>query len=373
MAFNKQLYAEYQKRISSISDDAELTDEMVEELFDQLLPALPNNGRIYKYKALSTFHIDELIDKYVWFSTASQLNDNHDCSFNANIVEETNKIVQYLLKNDNFKRYLAKRLHLVLKNGGVPISYEEIENALFCIAQNGSKIATLKLKQLFKKYRFSSEQQQEILRTIKNYSSECPSEKFIKSCIGNLKQTMMRVRDSMKIFAFTSAFDKDSMWAYYCQNKGICIEYDLSKIKDVNIKRIFVNTQKVRYGRKAKFNYVEVIKGKIEHDPKYSLKVDSTIINQLTTKNQSWRAEEEWRILLCIKDVDGGVRVPVDMISAIYLDYSILYESKTAEIIEYAYKNGWDIRVRYFSSLECEYRYETIERIEELERQLKAI
>lgn len=40
MAFNKQLYAEYQKRISSISDNAELTDEMVEELFDQLLHSL---------------------------------------------------------------------------------------------------------------------------------------------------------------------------------------------------------------------------------------------------------------------------------------------------------------------------------------------
>ena len=52
---------------------------------------------------------------------------------------------------------------------------------------------------------------------------------------------------------------------------------------------------------------------------------------------------------------------------------AILYESKTAEIIEYANINGWDVRVRYFSPLECEYRYETIERIEELERQLKSI
>ena len=74
-------YKEYEKKLYSYADNALLTEEVVNDLFKELLTVLPNKGKLYKYKALSTFHIDELEEKYIWFSSAKKLNDKKDCAF----------------------------------------------------------------------------------------------------------------------------------------------------------------------------------------------------------------------------------------------------------------------------------------------------
>lgn len=51
------------------------------------------------------------------------------------------------------------------------------------------------------------------------------------------------------------------------------------------------------------------------------------------------------------------------MISAIYLDQSILNKKKTKSIIKLANKNGWKIYVRYFNRTEAEYVFKTLEEI----------
>ena len=73
-------YKEYEKKLCACYDDSFLTEEKVNELFEELISILPNNGKLYKYKALKTFHIDELEERYVWFSSAKNLNDKKDCS-----------------------------------------------------------------------------------------------------------------------------------------------------------------------------------------------------------------------------------------------------------------------------------------------------
>ena len=56
-----------------------------------------------------------------------------------------------------------------------------------------------------------------------------------------------------------------------------------------------------------------------------------------------------------------GRKVPVDMISAIYIDFSVSETDKAKKIIEIAKNNGWQIYIRYFCRFEAEYRYDTIE------------
>ena len=85
-------YKEYEKRLYSYADNALLTEEVVNDLFKELLTVLPNKGKLYKYKALSTFHVDELEEKYIWIPSAKDLNDNKDCVFNANSFEEIFKV-----------------------------------------------------------------------------------------------------------------------------------------------------------------------------------------------------------------------------------------------------------------------------------------
>ena len=163
------------------------------------------------------------------------------------------------------------------------------------------------------------------------------------------------------------------MWAYYCNNAGICIEYDFTKINTIEAKRTFINTQKVYYGNKKKFSYVSIIKAKIEATQESLIKAERLLTAQLLTKERSWRAEEEWRTLVHNRGNEIGLKGSIDIVSAIYLDYSILQEEKAKRIIKLAETNGWKIYVRYFCEYEAEYRYDTIENINKLISDLNQI
>lgn len=102
-------------------------------------------------------------------------------------------------------------------------------------------------------------------------------------------------------------------------------------------------------------------------------KADKMIISQLLTKDKSWLTEDEWRVLMFVKDNKQEMKVNADIISAIYIDYSILQEEKTKRIIDLAKTNGWKVFVRYFDSINVEYRYETIENTYKYIEELKKI
>lgn len=173
--------------------------------------------------------------------------------------------------------------------------------------------------------------------------------------------------------SLTTAYDKDSLWAYYCGNEGLCIEYDFSKIQSIELKRKFLGTQKVRYGKKKKFRYVDVIKAQMEETQESKAKADDMILSQLLTKEKSWKAEEEWRVIGNMVDNYIGTRIYADIISAIYLDYSIIRRKKARMIIRLAQENNWPIYIRYFDKYEAEYRYDTIENIRKLIRRYRKV
>lgn len=366
-------YKEYEKKLYSYADNALLTEEVVNDLFKELLTVLPNKGKLYKYKALSTFHIDELEEKYIWFSSAKKLNDKKDCAFNANSLKEIESMVKFFLTDDNYRKTLVNGYYLQLLPRCPEITPKAIEDCLLCVTKNGQRIAKLKFDKFCKEYKLTTEQKQELIKTIQLYSEKAQNEGVIRNSISNLHSQMQEVRNSMQICSLTTSYDKDSMWAYYCGNAGICIEYDFNKIHDYELRKKFINTQKVRYGRKKKFSYVDIIKAKLENTQEAMAKADEMILSQLLTKEKSWRAEEEWRTIGNVRGNETGIKIYADIVSAIYLDYSILKEEKAKQIIKLAEENKWKLYVRYFSDYEAEYRYDTIENINKLVSGLKQI
>lgn len=365
MRFNK-LYIEYEEKLYSLSDSNMLTEKTANELFINLLEVLPNGGKLYKYKALDGFHIDELEDKYIWFSSAKHLNDNKDCAFNANSLKQMEELIKFFLTDDNYRKTLVSELYLNLSKRNPEISPQIIEDCLNCVTKNGAKIGKLKFDKFCSDYRLTYEQKQKLIKTIQLYGEENKDAKLIRKRIRNFIEQVTLIRNSMQICSLTTSYRKDSMWAYYCNNKGICIEYDFSKINTYDMKKVFVNTQKVRYGRKKKFSFVEVIKAKTGNSREAIIKSEKMIFEQLLTKEKSWLTEDEWRIIINDKGNDVGIKVFADIINAIYIDYSILQEEKTKRIIEIAKQNNWKVFVRYFVDFEAEYRYDTVENIEKL-------
>ena len=362
MGFDKKAYSEYEEKLYSFTDNAEFTEEIINELFNELLTVLPNNGKLYKYKSLKTFHIGELQEKYVWFSSAKDLNDDKDCTFNANCLKEINSLVKFLLTDNNYRKFVVKGLYLNLVRNNPEITPKIIEDCLACVNNNGSAIGKLKLDRFCKDYKLTNEQKQELIKDIQLYSEKAQNEEFIRHSISNLYEQMQEVRKGVRVCSLTTSFKKDSMWAYYCGNKGICVEYDFSKLYSYEQKKVFINTQKVRYGRKKKFSYIDIIKDKMEDSSESVARADKMIISQLLTKDKSWLTEDEWRVLMFVKDDSQEMKVSADIISAIYIDYSVLNHKKTKQIIKIAKDNGWKVYVRYFDRINVEYRYETIEK-----------
>lgn len=366
-------YKDYEEKLYTFTDRTLLTVDKVNELFNELLTVLPNNGKLYKYKAIDTFHIDELEDGYIWFSSAKKLNDFKDCAFNANYLQQIETMVKFFLTNNNYRKTLVKGLYMNLATSNKNITPQIIEDCLSCVSRNGSKISRLKFDKFCKDYHLTKDQRQQLINTIALYSDEYQNEDSIRRSISNICEEMERIRNGNKVFSLTTSFAKDSMWAYYCNNHGICIEYDFNKIDTYDLKRVFINTQKVRYGRKKKFSYVDIIKANLQGTPEAAIKADKMIFQQLLTKDKSWSTEDEWRVLMHIKDNDEGIKIPANIVSSIYIDYSILRRKKTKQIIELAKQNEWNVYVRYFSQLDVEYRYDTIKNINAYNKKVKQI
>lgn len=281
-------YKEFEKKLYSYSDKDFFKESVVDELFNNLLQLLPNNGKLYKYKSLESFHIDELEEKYVWFSSAVKLNDKKDCTFNASVIEQMEEIATL------YHRYIQD------------------ENSFYG---------------------------------------------FMDMFFAQIKE----VRNSMQVLSLTTSYKKDSMWAYYCNNKGICIEYDFTKVKTLKEKFFFSQMQKVKYGQKKKYKFVDIIKLK-SSGKEYSVQLaDRMIIEQLLTKDESWRMEDEWRVVMNDSGNYDGKRLETDIVSAVYLDFSVMQEEKAKCIVEIAKANGWGIYIRWFDEYEAEYKYITLD------------
>ena len=357
-----QAYKEYEEKLYAVTNASRLREEDVKALFSELVSVLPNGGKLYKYKPLDSFHIDELEEKYVWFSSAKHLNDNKDCTFNANVLQEMEKLIRFFLKDNNFRKTLINGFYLELVRYNSDITPEIVDDCFNCITRNGNRVGKLKYTSFCQKYKLTNAQKQKLLNTVALYRDDQQCEEQIRKRISNFVAQTEEIRDSMQILSLTTSYKKDSMWAYYCNNEGICIEYDFSKITSFELQKLFINTQMVRYGKKKKFSYVDVMKARMENDAAALIKADTMIMEQVLTKDKSWSTEEEWRVILNDRGNYVGRKVPIDMISAIYMDFSVFETDKAKKIIKMAKENDWQIYIRYFSRFEAEYRYDTIEK-----------
>lgn len=379
---SRKIYDEYADKLYRVTNKyfcKGMSEDEVSNLFSKLLSILPNKGKLYKYKALETFRIDELEKKYVWFSYPKSFNDNKDCAFNTDILKETKELTKFVLKDDNYRKILTYNLYLELSKNKVRISLEMLKSCVESVANSVDSIGNLKFKKFCKEHKIPREMQKRINDTLTLLKSGSMGEKYVRDCVKTLREKTEKIRNCLLVSSLTTSYKKDSMWAYYAKNKGICIEYDFTKIKSSVDKAIFVATQKVRYGSKKKFSYIDIIKAQLENTEESLAYADKLIMEQYLTKDKSWSTEEEWRVILNDskkakehsqpEEVEGRSQ-PIDMISAIYLDYSILNEERTQRIIQLAKENGWGVYVRYYSQLEAEYRYDTLERTQELIKEI---
>lgn len=158
-------------------------------------------------------------------------------------------------------------------------------------------------------------------------------------------------RDKLKIFSLSERFDVSSMWGLYADNnRGFCIEYDFSKVTD---KDILKNLRQVKYiDERTALSYKDLFIGSLlSQDPKTNM--TELLEEQILTKDASWSAEREWRIVM----TNVPNKLYIDIVSAIYIDESIKDTQEGKQLIQLANGRKWNILIRSLKLDKTGYSY----------------
>lgn len=141
-----------------------------------------------------------------------------------------------------------------------------------------------------------------------------------------VKEMVDFAQEEMRVCCFTENKGSLLMWAHYAQSHtGFCIEYDTSKMPDI-IRKFFL----------------PVIYQKQIYDSTHDFRLDgNNVFNFLFYKSEEWSYEQEWRIAVYNKQINGEINFG-NCISSVYLGINCQSKYKQ-EIIEWAKEKGVDI------------------------------
>lgn len=219
----------------------------------------------YNHKALFNGLVGNIDDAYNNFNEGLNLNINN--TFNL-----FNFIYILLNENPNFKNYFDDLMNKIInidfniENDNIDIlyKYRNIDiNTLSLISEEKVRISDF------------------------NYFND-PADPIIKLQIEALPEIKDMI-NKIKICSLSSEYDNFLMWSHYSnEHKGICIAYDISKIKEYN-KTIL---KKVIYTKKIQIYkpYNHIFENTI-------LNEENNFISLFYLKHKNWKYEKEYRII----------------------------------------------------------------------------
>lgn len=151
---------------------------------------------------------------------------------------------------------------------------------------------------------------QEIYRSFENV--DFSFEEFCDAVDFGFRETNPFIPIDCKMSCFSEIYDSMLMWSYYADShKGLCIEYDLSKLsKSQENQEIIDSFAKVHYSP----NRIDCLSGDAEDNA----------VKILTSKSDVWSHEQEWRIV-CETENEW---LPFDCITGIYFGQKFKIRSK---------------------------------------------
>lgn len=368
---NKEAYEKHldELAIITIGEDirSSLSSDKVDELYDNLLQCLPNGGKLYKYRNFKDennsfkYAYDGLKEGYLWLASPSTMNDRIDSTLFFYADDEFRRFKQYFKKN---KALVLTKLFKVLlnKNGiHIPFSDDTIYEMINCYNSRGTAIRS-KIKAILKRNYISYDKFDILENDIANFIEQknADYEKFILEETEKFKNINLDIRNRQKMFCVAESYDIESMWAYYGdESRGFCIEYDFNKGKGLSktFKSVLLLMCKVKYAnRRKRFTFINMIDELVRHggqDKEATARINKQIFEQITLKNKAWQHEKEWRLIVDTK----MQKLPVDIVSAIYIDESMISTEKGQMLVTLAKERNWRIYKRSINYTHCKFEY----------------
>lgn len=259
---------------------------------------------LFKYRNVSSFSKDNLINDTVRLTKATEFNDPYDCALQVN----QEKAMYEGLKESAFE----KVSEIFNKHGmNYEVNNEEKQSLL---GQSYREVLTFIFSKMPKLNGDSEKIEKFVTQILANLSAQ--HEEYSKSVIGQFQEG-----------TFISCFSEDVnsilMWSHYAYNhKGFCIEYDFTKL-EVN-DPLTQCLYPVNYTNEL-FDIADyVIQGENVN------KLFSTY--SAITKSKEWIYEKEWRLVFTLGQKVESFNKKMVKPTAIYLGAKISEEDRESVI-----------------------------------------
>lgn len=359
-------------------------------------------GKLYKYMPIKKYTVPSLENNALHVSSPSAFNDPFDCKIGIDIQSLIKAIIptdQLELCFSDFMAYIKGSLSLesipderknvithwinnrvltdfIANSKGKHLSDSEIDNLLFdnfeiffewvfplieeILSKNGTSINAAELFKML--YDLPNEAKKQIIEVDGSYSDFIKSlgvaddtdeigltEKALEKIEPQSTEALLKFKDAFekieqnlnvklcslfKVCCFSTDYKNKLMWSHYADShRGICVEYDFSDAYKNNMPLLPVCYSKNR----MKVPWSEAISQSAEQQSKLT----ASFMKALLTKDEIWRYEQEWRILVSAED--GVDSIPAPPIKCIYIG-ALCSEDNVNKIKETANKMNFCVK-----------------------------
>ena len=362
----------YNKIIEAMSQEkfSNLPDSEVEILFSELLQCLPNNGKLYKYRNFLNnknsfdYTYRSLAEGYIWFADAKTMNDKVDVTLNVDLSKEKIRLEKFF--EEHKEELLIKWLKEFFRINKISSSLldDNFHEIINCYTKEG-RVVKSRIRDLLRSNGVSYKQIDITLKNVATFVEQrCVEyEPYANALVNKFISTAHKTREDLKLFCIAEKPTIESMWAYYGNDSnGFCIEYDFTKAVKYgcNIKKILLNLFKVEYRKKKpSYSMVDILEELVSNhsiDIENKTKINKNIFAQMLTKNSDWKHEQEWRIVANLPFNQFNI----DLVSAIYIDESMINTPKAKKLIRLSKQKGWKIVERKLSITKSSFIYKEL-------------
>ena len=286
----------YLRKAISIKIDSNTTlDSFNREDFIAHYKKFPE--RLYKYRVVSKYNIDSLINSYIFLSPADKMDDQFECS--ANIDLDT----IYDSDKDKLISTFVDELVDMISDYPSTMSKEETRKLAHSFANTNQSVSEGDIRKIIvnnQEFKNISDDKNAIDAWVKLMTTVWKSDS-VQQSLRNLFVGAMEAKHEEGIGALAESNTSQVMWEMYANHyRGYCVEYDFRSSPDC-----LINTFPVIYGDKRKTELVRILVALTIEAIVYQIskqKIDSfdralDYIRLFVTKYEEWSFQNEWRIL----------------------------------------------------------------------------
>lgn len=260
-------------------------------------------GKIFKYRAINEFSLDNLASDSVWVNSPSEYNDPYEF-YEKNNIDSLFRAIE--------KKHFSELVKIFLNEIDLP------KNILDQANDYEEPIAFVTKYILKSSSNYSESEIDNLVGALNSITKQNVQEK--------LKEKIWHTQSMMKVCSFCESPDVLLMWSHYADShKGMCIEYDIERWRSDDIRKRLL----------FPVIYSDQIYDSTKHLENYILNSDFNNLYPIisgTRKSLDWGYEKEWRLIFQIGPSFESQNYPMNCQSKVYLGMKMNAEDKNKVI-----------------------------------------